>query len=95
MNCGEGWPNELAFDIVNKGTFCIGDWFDGVFGSMYPAPFCQPVSKYVNPETNKPYKFTDGLPDVADCESTSFFNYYLSPESLTLFRALYENTAGF
>jgi hypothetical protein len=36
----------------------------------------------------------DGNPLIEDCQSIPFFRYYTSPESLTLFRAIYNNEMG-
>ena len=69
--------------------YCVSDWFDAILGWMYPGNVCKPISKWG-------YGYgDDGLPLTTDCTKTSFFQYYLSPESMTLFRALYENNYGY
>ena len=40
------------------------------------------------------YRWKDGLPLIEDCQKNSFFLYYTSPESMTLFRSLYNNDFG-
>jgi hypothetical protein len=89
MNCGEGWPNFIANKIVEKGTFCFGDWTDAIFKFLYPDPVCKSIKDWGFRNGD------DGLPLTDECTKNSFFQYYLTPESMTLFRALYENNFGF
>jgi hypothetical protein len=50
--------------------------------------FCVPMKDYG-------FRYDDkGLPLIEDCQKNSFFIYYTSPESFTLFRALYKNNFG-
>ena len=55
---------------------------------MRLAGFCKPMKDYG-------FRYdSDGLPLIEDCQKNSFFIYYTSPESFTLFRAMYENHMG-
>jgi len=88
--CGEGMPNFYAKKILEKGkNFCIGpiaDYFLAPLARMAGA--CKSMESYG-------YKLDDdGNPIISDCQSTSFFIYYTSPEALTLFRSIYDNTDG-
>ena len=86
--CGEGMPNFYAKEIIegSEEPYCISPMFDKLFGPlMRMAGFCVPMSDY-----NFRYD-SDGLPLIEDCQKNSFFIYYTSPESFTLFRALYKN----
>lgn len=91
MNCGEGWPNFYAFDITNKGTHCVGSLAD-YFMKPLMKKFggCKSMHEYDFHFDSKTH-----LPDITDCVKNSFFMYYASPESFTLFRALYKNNYGF
>ena len=92
MNCGEGWPNFHAFDIVNKGTFCVGNYSDTVM-----KPLMKKFGGCMSPLKDYGYRIDKKthLPMIEDCLKQSFFYYYTSPESFTLFRALYKNHFGF
>lgn len=63
--------------------------FDKIFGPlMRLAGFCVPMTEYG-------FRYDEqGLPLIEDCQKNSFFIYYTSPESFTLFRALYKNIFG-
>jgi aryl-phospho-beta-D-glucosidase BglC (GH1 family) len=39
-------------------------------------------------------KDKNGDPLIKDCQTTAFFNYYTSPEALSIFRALWYNQQG-
>ena len=52
---------------------------------MSPFGICKSLPEY------KWRNDTDGNPKIEDCQKQFFFQYYFSPESQTLFRALYDN----
>jgi len=90
MNCGEGVPTFRAKQVLDHGSNCLGTYTDKIMGPILRQfGACKPISSYG-------YKYDEnGLPVIEDCQKTSFFMYYTSPESMTLFRALYNNDYGF
>lgn len=93
MNCGEGWPNFYAFDIIkDHGMHCISHSMDLLLGPlMRKFGACKSVTN----DYHYHFDQVTHLPAVKDCEKESFFIYYTSPESFTLFRALYKNLNNF
>ena len=87
--CGEGMPDFYAKEVLAKGSYCVGSVVDIALKPAYLASgFCKSISSY-NFKKDK-----NGNPLISECQKNPFFNYYLSPESLTLFRAIYENKMG-
>jgi len=87
--CGEGMPNFYAKEIIANGTYCIGENFDYMFGSiMEHYGFCKSIDDYGF------RKDEDGNPVIEDCQTVQFFQYYTSPESWTIFRELWTNKNG-
>ena len=87
--CGEGMPAFYARDIIKQGTYCLGPWADiiakpvmNLFGA------CESMDSYGY------RKDADGFPLIEDCQKKSFFIYYTTPESWTIFRALWTNALG-
>lgn len=87
--CGEGMPNYYAKNIIANGTYCIGEYADFFLSPIYKlAGFCKPIDDYGW------RKDEDGNPVIEDCQKIPFFNYYMSPESWTIFRELWTNKNG-
>lgn len=87
--CGEGMPNFYAKDILKASTYCLDKNLDFVLAPiarMFGA--CKSINSYGYA------KDADGNPEIADCQTTPFFIYYTSPESFSIFRALYNNDLG-
>jgi len=87
--CGEGMPAFYARDIIKQGTYCLGPWADiiakpvmNLFGA------CESMDSYGY------RKDADGFPLIEDCQKKSFFIYYTTPESWSIFRALWTNGLG-
>lgn len=87
--CGEGMPNFYAREIIQKGTYCLGPYADylakpimNLFGA------CRSIEDYGF------RKDADGNPLIEDCQKNPFFIYYTSPESFSIFRAMYTNAYG-
>lgn len=60
--CGEGMPNFYAKEIIANGTYCIGENFDYMFGSiMEHYGFCKSIDDYGF------RKDVDGNPVIEDC----------------------------
>jgi hypothetical protein len=91
--CGEGMPNFYAKEILREQeVYCFGPWTDKLLGWAYGSltgPLCKSIDQY------KYRKDPQGNPIVKDCLKTPFAMYYLTPEALTMFRALYYNKGGF
>jgi len=87
--CGEGFPDFYAKEITDMGTYCIGQNTDWLLAPLYKATgFCKSMKDYG-------FKYDDnGDPLIKDCQKNMFGMYYTSPESLSVFRALYMNTNG-
>jgi endoglycosylceramidase len=88
--CGEGMPNFYARDVLEQmENYCVSPWTDYILGpAMRLAGFCRSMKDYG-------FKYDDaGLPLIESCQENSFFMYYTSPESFTLFRSLYNNDMG-
>ena len=85
--CGEGMPNFYAKEILSKGeSYCISTISDFLIGPIARlAGVCKSMDDYGY------RKDKDGNPLIEDCQKNNFAMYYTSPESFTLFRALYEN----
>ena len=89
MICGEGMPEFYAKEVVDAGTYCVDKHLDIFLKPLLQkGGFCKPIKDY-NYKTD-----SNGDPLISECQSTAFFNYYSSPESLTLFRAFYHNDHG-
>jgi endoglycosylceramidase len=87
--CGEGMPNYYAKEIIANGTYCISELIDFILSPIYKQiGFCKPIDDYGW------RKDKDGNPMIEDCQKTPFFNYYMSPESFTIFRELWTNKNG-
>jgi hypothetical protein len=75
MNCGEGWPNFYAFDIIKHGMSCVSPMADILMGPLLRQfGGCKSIKDYgyhFDPKTQ--------LPDIEDCVKESFFMYYASP----------------
>jgi hypothetical protein len=86
-------PNFYAKEILDKQkVYCFGETFDKLFGWAYgtlTGPLCKSIDKYHY------RKDKNGNPLVKDCLKMPFSMYYLTPEVLTMFRALYYNVGGF
>jgi hypothetical protein len=82
-------PTFRAKQVLDHGSNCLGKYTDKVLAPLLRETFgvCKDMHSYG-------YKWQDGLPVIEDCQKTSFFMYYTSPESMTLFRALYNNDYG-
>lgn len=82
-------PTFRAKQVLDHGSNCLGTYTDKILGPILRQfGACKAISSYG-------YKYdANGLPDITDCQKTSFFMYYTSPESMTLFRALYNNDYG-
>lgn len=87
--CGEGMPAFYAREAIKNGTYCVGEWADYI---------AKPVMNLFGAcKSIKDYGFrTDenGFPLIEDCNKNSFFIYYTTPESWTVFRALWTNKGG-
>ena len=87
--CGEGMPNFYAKEIIAGGTYCVGKTFD---------KFMQPIFKALGTcKSMEDYGFrkdADGNPVIEDCQKYNFADFYSSPESQTVFRAIYNNDFG-
>jgi hypothetical protein len=85
--CGEGIPNFYAKEITDKGSYCISKYEDLLMTPLFKiAGICKSIRKDYG------YKFDDnGDPLISDCQKHIFGMYYTSPESFTVFRALYTN----
>mmetsp|Transcript_12969 Transcript_12969/g.20090 ORF Transcript_12969/g.20090 Transcript_12969/m.20090 type:complete len:82 (+) Transcript_12969:398-643(+) len=79
-------PNFYAKDILDKGAFCLSKTEDKFFKpAMKALGLCKSMDDYG-------FRLdADGNPLVEDCQKNNFGIYYTSPESLTLFRAFYDN----
>lgn len=87
--CGEGMPNFYAKEIIDNGTYCIGEFTDKIIGPLLRHfGLCKPIEDYGF------RKDKDGNPMIEDCKTVEFFNYYTSPESWTIFRELWTNKNG-
>lgn len=87
--CGEGMPNYYAKEIIANGTYCISEWTDYLLGPIFRKfNFCKPMDDYGW------RKDEDGNPLIEDCQKVPFFNYYMTPESWTIFRELWTNKNG-
>jgi hypothetical protein len=88
LNCGEGMPAFRAKEVLDHGQNCLGHYTDKVMGPILREfGACKSMHDYG-------YRWKDGLPVIEDCQKNSFFMYYTSPESMTLFRSLYNNDFG-
>ena len=87
--CGEGMPNFYAREVISNGAYCVSSHADPFLGPvMRMFGVCKSISDYG-------FRYdSDGLPLIEDCQKNSFFIYYTSPESFTLFRAFYNNDFG-
>jgi len=87
--CGEGMPNFYAKEVIANGTYCLGEYTDYILGPLYRKfGFCKPLDAY-NFRKDK-----DGNPLIEDCQTVGFTTYYTSPESWSIFRALWTNKHG-
>lgn len=82
-------PNFYARQIINNGAYCISSMADPFIGPiMRLFGACKSITDYG-------FRYdSDGLPLIEDCQQNSFFIYYTSPESFSLFRAFYYNDFG-
>jgi len=86
--CGEGMPNFYAKEILEHGSFCFSQSEDWWLKPLLPNLGCTNMDSY---------NFTmdsDGNPLISECQERNFFDYYASPQGLTLFRAFYDNNFG-
>ncbi|TNV80334.1 hypothetical protein FGO68_gene8931 [Halteria grandinella] len=81
--CGEGIPSFYAQDELLSHS-CYQGYLPII--SQY-ADICKSLEDY------NFRKDTDGLPLIEDCQKHMFVQYYLSPESMSLFERLYYNTS--
>lgn len=89
LTCGEGIPDFYAQEIIDKGTYCIGPTADiFLVPILKKLGVCKSISDYGFRYDAK------GRPLVEDCQKNQFFMYYVSPESLTIFRGLFFNEHG-
>jgi len=79
-------PNFYANDVLKKGSYCFDKTLDLVL-----APIARKMGLCKSLESYGFRKDKDGNPLIEDCQKETFFIYYTSPESLTLFRSLYHN----
>lgn len=88
--CGEGMPNFYAKDILSHGAFCVDQITDNLLEPVLRlANICIPMKEY-GYKTDK-----DGNPLITECQKISqFWQYYMSPESFTIFRSMYNNDHG-
>ena len=69
--------------------YCFTEWFDWFLAGVFKAgAVCVPISEYNFKKDEK------GRPLISECIKYRFSRYANSPESLTLFRALYNNERG-
>ena len=81
-HCGEGFPNWYA--DKNLSHSCD----DYIGQALWIAGECKTVEDYAW------RRDADGNPLLEDCQKTTFFKYYLMPESVSLFDKLYDNKEG-
>ena len=87
--CGEGMPAFYAKEIIDGGAYCLGKYEDKLFSPLFNMlGFCKSIASYHFD------KDSNGFPLIQECQERNFFEYYTSPESLTLFRAFYKNNFG-
>lgn len=88
--CGEGMPSHISREILAKQPkYCFGEWFDS-----FMAPLFNRVGVCVSIDDYKYKKDEKGRPLITECTKEKFAKYCNSPESLTLFRALWYNHMG-
>lgn len=62
MICGEGFPNFYAHQIVDAGTYCVGEYADIIMGPILRLfGACKSVADY-NYDTD-----SDGNPLIKEC----------------------------
>lgn len=79
-------PNFYAKQIIEGGTYCVDPVIDLILRDVVGV--CKPMKSY-NFKVD-----SDGNPLISECKKHMFSDYYSSPESMTLFRALYKNHFG-
>lgn len=86
MNCGEGFPDFYAKNIVAEDDFCISKLADKIFDPiLHQFHLCKNISDYG-------YRIDDnGDPLIEDCQTNNFALYYATKESFNLWDALYSN----
>jgi hypothetical protein len=79
--CGEGFPDFYATDLNHDCSKynAAAEW---LFGE------CKTFASY-GWEVD-----TNGDPLITDCQKVMFANYYHTPEAMSLFDKLYDNTDG-
>ena len=87
--CGEGMPNFYAKEIIEGGTHCLSEALD-----PYVVPIAKALGGCKSMEDYGMRKDSDGNPLIEDCQKYNFGVFYASPESITLFDALYKNKNG-
>lgn len=88
--CGEGMPNFYAKKVLkNEDNYCFGKYFDFYFRWFYD--MFGVCSSMKNLELR--YE-ANGNPMIKDCQKYNFGSFYGSPESVTLFRSIYNNNHG-
>lgn len=89
QTCGEGMPFFYAKEVIERSSFCLSPTVDWLLSPLYKATgFCKSVKDYG-------MRFDeDGNPLIEDCQKFSFGDFYLSPEVISVFRALYHNEGG-
>jgi endoglycosylceramidase len=87
--CGEGMPDFYAKEILQKESYCVSPMVDYILGPIFHKfGFCESIKSYS-------YKYDkNGDPLIKDCQTKNFSQYYESPDSLTIFRAMYMNNFG-
>jgi len=90
MTCGEGMPDFYAREVAAQGAYCIGKYSDWILDPLLKrfAGLCNTMKDFNYPQN------ANGDPEVESCLSKPFFNYYLTTESWSMFRALYDNHLG-
>jgi endoglycosylceramidase len=83
--CGEGIPNFYAVD-ANLSHSCSQGFLP--YFSQYAPALCKSMKDYG-------FRYDkEGNPLVEDCQKNFFPQYYLSPESMSLFERLYFNSSN-
>jgi endoglycosylceramidase len=89
QTCGEGMPTFYAQQVIDAGTHCIGPHYDWILAPIAEAlGACRSIDAYGF------RKDANGLPLLEDCQTEEFSSFYLTRESISLFRAIYFNEHG-
>jgi len=82
-------PGFYAREVAADGAYCIGKFSDWILDPVLKLfGMCKTMKDFNYPED------ANGNPEIASCLSKPFFSYYLTTESWSMFRALYENKLG-